>query len=203
MINYRQKYRIAAKNIFPRAELLNDIRELNIYIDTSDEHNRGNRQYVLGLFISFALSFGIDKTRLEEAQKYFPFQELFLADTWWLVLIIALSLSFLIRPPRNILKEKYIRYIRWRKVNIYSALGWIIVAFCLDKSKYITDFLFSTLGIRIISFVDSLLNVNINYYWFPQGIFLLILGSNLLYLYKNIKKYHDPILSSLFGDDIL
>lgn len=203
MINYRQKYRIAAKNIFPRAELLNDIRELNIYIDTSDEHNRGNRQYVLGLFISFALSFGIDKTRLEEAQKYFPFQELFLADTWWLVLIIALSLSFLIRPPHNILKEKYIRYIRWRKVNIYSALGWIIVAFCLDKSKYITDFLFSTLGIRIISFVDSLLNVNINYYWFPQGIFLLILGSNLLYLYKNIKKYHDPILSSLFGDDIL
>ena len=203
MISYRQKYRIAAKNIFSNPEHFNDIRELNIFIDTSDEHNRGNRQYVLGLFISFALSFGIDKTRLEEAQRYFPLEKLFLADTWWLSLIIVLSLNFLIRPPRNIEKKKYRAYIWWRKVNIFSALAWVIVAFCLDKSYYITELLFNLVGNRIVSFVDSLLCINVNFYLIPQIVFLLILASNIFYLIKNIKKYHDPILSSLFGDDIL
>ena len=203
MISYRQKYRIAARNILPRPELIDDIRELNIFIDTSDEHNRGNRQYVLGIFISFALAFGIDKTRLQGAEKYFPLKDWLVADTWWLLLIIVLSLNLLIRPPRNIEETSYRKYIGWRKWNILCALGWIIVVFCLDQSQRIKTWCFNLVGIRIVDFVNSLLCVNFDFYWIPEGIFLLILGSNLIYIYRNIKKYHDPILSGIFGDDIL
>ena len=63
MISYRQKYRLAVKNIFTRNVTIDNVSEINIFLDTTDEHGRGNRQFVLGLFISFALAFGIDKTR--------------------------------------------------------------------------------------------------------------------------------------------
>lgn len=53
MISYRQKYRLAVKNIFTRSINIDNINEINIFLDTTDEHGRGNRQFVLGLFISF------------------------------------------------------------------------------------------------------------------------------------------------------
>jgi len=202
-ISYRQKYRIAAKNIFPQPKSVDDIRELNIFIDTSDEHNRGNRQYVLGLLISFALAFGIDKSRLEAAQKYFPFKEFLLADTWWLFLIITLSLNVLIWPPRNMEKYKYRKYMFWKKTNILCSLGWILFAFSLDQSKVIKEVSYHFLGAPIASFIESLLAVDVNFYWIPRLILIVILASNVIYIWKNVRKYHDPILSGIWGDDIL
>ena len=115
----------------------------------------------------------------------------------------SLWLNLLIRPPPNLEETSYRKYIGWRKWNILCALGWIIVVFCLDQSQRIKTWCFNLVGIRIVDFVNSLLCVNFDFYWIPQGIFLLILGSNLIYIYRNIKKYHDPILSGIFGDDIL
>lgn len=71
-ITYRQKYRIPNKHIFSGELTFDKIDELNIYIDLSDEHSRANRQFILSLFISFALAFGIDKGRLEEIAVFFP-----------------------------------------------------------------------------------------------------------------------------------
>lgn len=200
MIGYRQKYRIASKNIISRPELFGSIRELNIFIDTSDEHSRGNRQYVLGLLISFALAFGIDQTRLSTAQTYFPFMKLFLADTWWLLLIISLSMNMLIRPPHSIHER---RYIRWRKWNIICALVWVIFVFCVDKSTWLMHFFRSCVANPVIAWVGTLTTFPIDFYVIPRFIFGAILCSNVLYVVKNITKYHDPILISLFGDDIL
>lgn len=200
MIGYRQKYRIASKNIISRPELFGSIRELNIFIDTSDEHGRGNRQYVLGLLISFALAFGIDKTRLSDAQVYFPLEKLFLADTWWLLLIISLSMNMLIRPPRSIHER---RYIRWRKWNIICALVWIIFVFCVDRSEWLMNLFYSYVANPVTGWIGTLITFSVDFYVIPRFIFVVILCSNALYVIKNIIKYHDPILTGLFGDDIL
>lgn len=196
MIGYRQKYRIAAKNIFALPKDFDAVRELNIFIDTTDEHSRGNRQYILGIFISFALAFGIDKTRLGDAQRYFPFEKLFLADTWWLFMIISMTLNLLIRPVRSIRKR---RYIYWRMVNIIASFLWIFSVFCVDKSVYLTRIYRIYFGEPMIRWIS----LDIDYFVIPQAVFLLILFSNFIYVLKNIIKYHDPILSSLFGEDIL
>lgn len=200
MIGYRQKYRIASKNIISRPELFGSIRELNIFIDTSDEHGRGNRQYVLGLLISFALAFGIDKARLSDAQIYFPLVKLFLADTWWLLLIISLSMNMLIRPPHSIHER---RYIRWRKWNIICALAWVIFVFCVDRSEWLMHSFYSYVANPVTGWVGTLTTFAIDFYVIPRFVFAVILCSNAFYVVKNITKYHDPILTGLFGDDIL
>ena len=78
-----------------------------------------------------------------------------------------------------------------------------MVAFCLAQSKIITMCCYNKIGAPIARFVDRLLCVPFDFYWIPQAIFLIILLSNAIYIYKNIKEYHDPILSGIFGDDIL
>lgn len=200
MIGYRQKYRIASKNILKSSDNFNELAELSIYIDTTDEHSRGNRQYILGLFISFALALGIDKTRLADAQIYFPFANLFIADTWWMMFIIAITLNILIRPPKSIYER---RYIRWKKYNCIASIAWIICVFCIDKSVWITSVLNRGVFNPVMECINGLTTFNINYFLIPQLLFLLILGSNILYIVKNIKKYHDPVLSRLFGENIL
>ena len=192
MISYRQKYRITAKNIFTRPKDFDNIKELNIFIDTTDEHGRGNRQYILGIMISFALAFGIDKTRLGDAQRYFPFEKLFLADTWWLFMIAVVTLNLLIRPVRVIRKR---RIIYWRRFNLISSLIWIFIVFCVDRSQWITAWFKSSLA--------SLIKIDINYFAIFRGFFVVFLISNILYIAWDIIKYHDPVISSLFGEDIL
>lgn len=200
MISYRQKYRITAKNIFTRPNDFDNIKQLNIFIDTTDEHNRGNRQYVLGIMISFALAFGIDKTRLGDAQRYFPLEKLFLADTWWLAMIISMTLNLLIRPVRVIRKRKI---IYWRMINIFASFLWIFMVFCVDRSQWITDWFNRKIGLPFMHLVSNTILYNFNFYMIPQILFGAILLSNVLYVVWNILKYHDPILSGLFGEDIL
>lgn len=200
MIGYRQKYRIASKNIFFSPDKFNELDELNIIIDTADEHNRGNRQYVLGIFISFALAFGIDRTRLEDAKNFFPFPNLFVPDTWWIFFIILFSLNMLIRPPKSVYVRKH---IIWRTLNTISSVAWIVIVFCLSQSQ-----LFCELGgffaFPFMNWIDSWLCVDVNYWWLPQFVFCAIFTSNLIYVGRNIAKYHDPILSGWFsGEDIL
>lgn len=187
MIGYRQKYRIMAKNIFTRPEDFDNIKELNIFIDTMDEHGRGNRQYILGIIISFALAFGIDKTRLGDAQKYFPLEKLFLADTWWLFMIILVTFNLLIRPVRFVRKRTV---IYWRLFNIIASFIWIFMVFCVDRSQWIMNYI-------------KTIDLNVNYFMIFQILFILLLISNIAYVALNIIKYHDPILASLLGDDIL
>ena len=200
MIGYRQKYRISAKNVFIRASDFNDIKELNIFIDTTDEHSRGNRQYVLGIMISFALAFGIDGARLEAAQKYFPLEKLFLADTWWLFMIVSLTLNLLIRPVRSMQKRKY---IHWRKWNIIFSLIRIFVVFCVDHSIILTEWFQNSVGTYFMTLLQNTFMFKINVFNIFQLIFCVLLLSNMFYIIRNVKKYHDPVLSSLFEEDIL
>ncbi|MFQ6831830.1 MAG: hypothetical protein ACLRUR_07625 [Butyricicoccus pullicaecorum] len=201
MIGYRQKYRIASKNIFFSPDKFNKLDELNIIIDTTDEHNRGNRQYVLGIFISFALAFGIDRSRLEDAKDFFPLSNLFVPDTWWMFFIILFSLNMLIRPPKSVYVR---RHIIWRRLNTIFSVSWIVIVFCLSQSQLICDGLNQVVAFPFMNWVDSWLCFDVNYWWIPQFIFFAIFTSNFIYVARNIAKYHDPILSGWFsGEDIL
>ena len=185
MIGYRQKYRLAVKNIFTQNITIDDTSEINIFLDTTDEHGRGNRQFVLGLFISFALSFGIDSTRLEQAAAYFPFPTFLEADAWWLILLILLSLNILIRPPHT---EKEHFYYVWRSTNMIVTLMWVVCVFIVLRSQFLLTF--------YMQWQSSLENVMQWSYFVPFGL-------NFVYIIQNVTKYRDPILSSLFSDDIL
>lgn len=201
MIGYRQKYRIASKNIFFSPDKFNELDELNIIIDTTDEHNRGNRQYVLGILISFALAFGIDGSRLASAAQFFPLQQVLNRDTQWMLFIILFSLNMLIRPPKSVYER---RYINWRKWNTRVSVCWIIVMFCLNQSQVLKNCVHTRCAVPFMNWVNSWLCFDVNYWWIPQIIFIGILLSNGLYIYKNVGKYHDPILSGWFsGEDIL
>lgn len=185
MISYRQKYRLAVKNIFTRNVTIDSLNEINIFLDTTDEHGRGNRQFVLGLFISFALAFGIDKTRLNDAAIYFPFPRILEADAWWLLLLTLLSLNLLIRPPKA---EKKQSYNIWRFFNVLGTFIWAIAVFIILKSPSLKPILPLSPVPIVLAF---------------QSIYVFLVASDFLYICRNIQKYHDPILSSLFNDDIL
>ena len=185
MISYRQKYRLAVKNIFTKNITFSNTNEINIYLDTADEHGRGNRQFVLGLFISFALSFGIDSSRLQYAAPYFPLPQFLDADAWLLILLVLLSLNVLIRPPRA--KREQAFYI-WRRFNVISTLMWIACVFIIFRSRILLDF--CHLWILDIQNVVGII------YFIPAI-------SDCIYMFFNIIKYRDPILSGLFHDDIL
>lgn len=184
-ISYRQKYRLAFKNVFTQNITIDNTNEINIFLDTTDEHGRGNRQFVLGLFISFALAFGIDSSRLDRAAAYFPFPMLLEAASWWLILLTLLSLNILIRPPRI---EKEHTFYMWRSANLGVTLGWIACVFIVLRSQLLLN-----------ACAQWLPNVKMVVRW----LYFLPAGSNVSYVLCNIIKYRDPILSSLFRDDIL
>lgn len=187
MIGFRQKYRLSSKNIFRSSMPFDFMQEMNIFLDTRDEHGRGNRQFVLSIFISFALAFGIDSSRLEMAKSYFPFPQLFTADAWWLFLLILFSLNLLIRPPHAIsVKERL--YNGMRAINIVVSLIWMFWVFILSKSQLL---------IKLLSEYNSYICCGV------QIIYGLLVLSSIVYVGKNILKYHDPILSGIFSDDIL
>lgn len=185
MISFRQKYRLAVKNIFTQNVTIDNTNEINIFLDTTDEHGRGNRQFVLGLFISFALAFGIDTGRLEKAGAYFPLPNFLDADAWWLILLALLALNVLIRPPRA---ERERLYYRWRIFNLSAILLWAGCVFIFLQSELLQLFLRQWQS-----------PIETGFHWI-YGVLVL---SSAVYVYKNIEKYHDPILSSLFSDDIL
>lgn len=131
---------------------------------------------------------------------YFPFKQLFLADTWWLFLIISITLNLLILPIRGIQKRKY---VYWRTCNIIFSLVWIFIVFCVDKSTLLMQLLDGARSRIFDSMFEKWLRLEMNYYVLPQVMFVIILLSNIAYAVWNIKKYHDPVISSLLGEDIL
>lgn len=48
-IRLRQKYRLAAKEILPSESTFDILSEINIFLDTADEHSRGNRQFITSI----------------------------------------------------------------------------------------------------------------------------------------------------------
>ena len=107
------------------------------------------------------------------------------ADAWLLILLVLLSLNVLIRPPRA--KREQAFYI-WRRFNVISTLMWIACVFIIFRSRILLDF--CHLWILDIQNVVGII------YSIPAI-------SDCIYMFFNIIKYRDPILSGLFHDDIL
>ena len=95
-IRLRQKYRLAAREILPTAETFDSLNEINIFLDTADEHSRGNRQFITSILLSFALAFGIDSARLAEVSPYFG--HWLPADVMWLALLVVFALALINTP---------------------------------------------------------------------------------------------------------
>lgn len=64
-------------------------------------------------------------------------------------------------------------------------------------------FFYSYVANPVTGWVGTLTTLAIDFYVIPRFVFAVILCSNAFYVVKNITKYHDPILTGLFGDDIL
>lgn len=183
-ITFRQKYRIPNKHIFNDNCSFNEIDELNIYIDLSDEHSRANRQFILSLFISFALAFGIDSERLKEIASFFPFNKFVVPDFWWLLFLTSLSLNIMITPPKSANRG----WNLFRRINIIFSLSWVLVVYLVYRSlKPFLD------GGNIIQ--------NIDYSVWSQVLFFIFLSLNLLYIILNKLIFKYPILNGLFGEE--
>lgn len=189
-INARQKYRLSAKEILPNPETISDISEIDIYLDMSDEHNRGNRQFILGLFISFALSFGIDSGRLQEISSYFPFiTDLFPLDVWWITFLVLFSLVLMNKPAVFAKHER--GQLLFRKVLIGLTMAWTGIAFGLLRSPLLTTVVEKNDLVQ--TGVSLFMTVTLCALIVVQGIYLRVI---------RINKF-DNLFVRLFGDDIL
>lgn len=189
-IKQRQKYRISSKDFLPNQHSLSEISEINIYIDTSDEHARGNRQFLVGIIISFLLAFGLDSARLQEFGNFLFLKELLPEDICWVIYITLLSLTLLMRP--SYIQDDYRKAIERRKVCIIVSFFWIACAllffrlpFCnIDYSKVIIFCKFS---------VSNLL----------QFICCIAIYLNINYLYKYHLSTFKNLVADIFGEEIL
>ena len=189
-INARQKYRLSAREILPNPETISDISEIDIYLDMSDEHNRGNRQFILGLFISFALSFGIDSGRLQEISKYFPFiTNLIPLDVWWISFLVLFSLVLMNKPAVFAKHER--GQLLFRKVLIYLTMVWTGIAFGVLRSPIVTTILEG----------DNIVQTGVSYFMMVT-LCVLIIGQGIYLRMIRINKF-DNLFVRLFGDDIL
>lgn len=137
-INSRQKYRLAAKDILPRPDTFADVAEINIFLDMADEHNRGNRQFILGIFLSFALSFGIDSTRLGQVENFFaPLNYLLPADIWWITFLGMCALTLMTKPVKISEESRKINGKR-RSLLVASAV-WTVLVLGIFRSPYLFE----------------------------------------------------------------
>lgn len=187
-INYRQKYRLASKNVMTQTSPFKDLSEINMFLDLSDEHGRGNRQFILSIFISFALAFGVDTTRLSNAEAYFPSWFILNADFFWLLLLVVLSLNLFIRPPRT-QREQFFHL--WREFNIYASTLWTLYVFIISKTP------------PCASLTALAAQYSISVFLVMKVFFGVFIISDSLYAIINIHTFHDPIVSGIFQDDIL
>lgn len=197
-IGFRQKYRLLSKGIFQKKDCSSQIEEINIFIDTAYNRNRGNRQFLLGIFLSFLLAFGIDSNRLEFASAYFPLPKLFMADFWWILLLMSVTLNFFVRPPRGI-KLQFIE--NWRKFNLISSFLWFLYVFCLSRSEILTIYIFNFVHFLVETTYNKFIVLDYDPFFALQFLYFVILSSNFILVFKNIKTFHDPILNSIFGFD--
>lgn len=186
-IKSRQKYRFAAKDISLGAEDFDDVSEIMICLDMTDDHSRGNRQYMMGLFISFALGFGIDGTRLARVKQYFPNILGFQADFLWVAFLFTFSLTMLSRPPKvNDWMDVWASRIR--KGCLFISCFWFIAVFACAENEFLTANIkeYYTLGVCV-----------------SQGFYWAIIVIEILYLCYLKVRHKDRILKGIFGEDIL
>ncbi len=139
-INNRQKYRLITKDIFRRPEDFSNLSEIGIFLDLYDEHNRGNRQFILGIFLSFALSFGIDSTRLKEIDYCFwPLNKLLTGDVWWIIFLILCTFTWLTKPPKLEVTARKLRRSQQRLMMI--SFLWMVWVFAILRAPLIAPFI--------------------------------------------------------------
>lgn len=186
-INARQKYRLSARDILPSPETISDIVEIGIYLNMSDEHSRGNRQFMLGLFISFALAFGIDSSRLAEISAYFTsITKFFPLDVWWITLLVLFSLVLVNRPTAFAKHERLL--LGARKGILLFTMLWTVIAFAFLRSPLFGDFVAVSTDMLGIIMSISL---------------IVILVVQVVYLFNVRINRFDNLFVRLFGDDIL
>ena len=199
-IGDRQKYRISARNIFPTWEEFNSVRELNIFIDATDEHNRGNRQFILSLFIAVVLAFGVNSDSIQAAKSFFPFTNFLAADTWWLIMVTFLMLNLLILPARHVKSRSS---LQWRRGNIILSFSWALAIFCGTRSQVLSELFSKLLAETLAKLVETVFRFTITMPMVAQGAFLVILASNFSYVLYNRMRYKESILAGLLDDTIL
>lgn len=186
-INYRQKYRLASRDIFPRPDDFNEVSEISIFLDATDEHNRGNRQFVAGIFLSLALAYGIDSSRVNEVSYCFtPLNKVMTADLWWIVFLILFSFTLMNRPAR--LSEKSREIMKKRRWLLCASALWVGVVFGVLRSPLLESFVMQYKG--IIGIV--------------MGILLSLLSIfHIIYLQNKNVKIGRSMFSDFFGEDLL
>ena len=199
-IGYRQKYRISARNIFPGPNDFDNVKELNIFIDATDEHNRGNRQFILSLFITLVLAFGINSDLINNVEKFFPFTDLLAADTWWLIMVALLMLNLLILPVRRVKSRKS---LKWRRRNIYASFSWALIIFGGTRSKVLSGLFTRFIAAPLDKLTRMIFESPITAPGVAKFLFLIILFSNFSYVVYNVVKYKEPVLVGLLDDTIL
>lgn len=194
-IRLRQKYRLAAKEVLPTALTFDSLSEINIFLDTADEHSRGNRQFITSILLSFALAFGIDSSRLKDVSSYFG--TIFPADVMWLALLISFSLALINTPVTQNASERTENWIwkfyekhnkGFRKIALSMALVWFIIVFGILRVSFIQNLIMPYRG--WIEYATRLL------YW-------IIFSANCLYVILWKKRTDGRIWANLFGRDIL
>ena len=153
----------------------------------TDDHSRGNRQYMMGLFISFALGFGIDGTRLAGVEQYFPDIFGFQADFLWVAFLFLFSLTMLSRPPK-VNDQMDVWASRLRKVSLFLSCFWFFVIFACTGNEFLT---------ANIEKYDTI------YISGAQSLYCIIVFIEVLYLCYLKLRHKDRVLKGIFGEDIL
>lgn len=193
-IRLRQKYRLAAKEILPSESTFDSLSEINIFLDTADEHSRGNRQFITSILISFALAFGIDSSRLNQVADYFI--PCLPADVLWLVILIIFSLTLINTPvaQSDPTKEKGIigwlsKYTRKiRKCALSISIIWVILVFVVLRIPQLSG---------VIHDYSYFLRIGM---WLIYGLACLVNGV-YLFLWKH--QTGGRLWANLLGKDIL
>lgn len=186
-INSRQKYRLSARDVLPTPQAFADVAEINIFLDMADEHNRGNRQFILGIFISFILAYGIDSARLKEIQSCFePLTQIFAADVWWILFMALFSLTLMNQPARLGNNSRPMAF--FRKALLAVSMVWVFVVFAIVRSQWFCYI--PRVAIDIV-------------YWSVRILFIVLILLHFIYWRKNKINGKDSLLTDLFGKDVL
>lgn len=193
-IRLRQKYRLAAREILPDEGTFNHLSEINIFLDTADEHSRGNRQFITSILVSFALAFGIDSTRLKSIAPFFD--PCIPADILWVALLTIFSLTLINTPVSqrdfdqgNNISNCLSRHSReLRKWALGIGVVWVATMFVLLRIDLITDLL-----TNFTHCVNCIMQV----------LYLIAFLINLLYLSVWKKQTGGRLWANLLGKDIL
>ena len=186
-IKSRQKYRLAAKDVLPSPKAFGDVAEINLFIDLADEHNRGNFQFIMGIFLSFALAFGIDSTRLNAVDIFFGgLNQIFPADVWWISFLVLFTLTWMNKPAK--LSEKLRKQMNFRNILLIGSSVWVFTVFGVCRMPLLE---------KIVSAFQPILG------YITAGILFILIVSHIYYLCTSKVSGQESMWKELFGQDIL